>query len=113
VSYENASHDASHRAQREADGVVAGGDPERDAGADANDEPQTREALLQSIHRRSSALVVKRPRIDDGLHLALGARHGQQAAHHRRLALGQEEQPATSSAMSDNEMISYQYWLST
>jgi hypothetical protein len=60
MPHEDARNDSYYSAQREADSVEAGRYPERDSGADANDEPQTRETLLQRTHR-FPVLVVKRP----------------------------------------------------
>lgn len=43
---QNAGHDARDRAQRQSDRIEARCHPEYDADADANNEPQAREALL-------------------------------------------------------------------
>jgi len=50
VPPEDPSYDSADCAQRQADRVETCRHAEADAGADAHDEPQTRETLLQSVH---------------------------------------------------------------
>jgi len=50
VPAEDPSYDSADCAQRQADRVETCRHPEADPGADAHDEPQARETLLQSVH---------------------------------------------------------------
>src|ERR1043165_7167711 len=82
-----AGDDPAYGPEREADGAEAGRYADAGPDADADDQPQTCESLLQSVHQDSSGQLLQCAGIDDGLHFAFGAEHRHQIAHHRGLAL--------------------------